>query len=61
MKSTSFFLEAASENFFVISVRPTLRQLDNLHLEHPFMGTRMLYDQLNLASKDIGRKGAGTL
>jgi putative transposase len=32
-----------------------------LHLEHPFMGTRMLHDQLNLAGHNIGRRHVDTL
>jgi putative transposase len=33
-----------------------MRRLDKLHLEHPFMGARMLRDQLNRAGLDVGRK-----
>ena len=35
--------------------------MDELHLEHPFMGARMLRDQLNRDEIDIGRKRVGTL
>jgi len=35
--------------------------MDELHLEHPFMGARMLRDQLNRAGYDVGRKHVGTL
>jgi putative transposase len=38
-----------------------MRRIDELHLEHPFMGARMLRDQLNRAGCDIGRKHVGTL
>jgi len=38
-----------------------MHQLDKLHLEHPFMGSRMLRDQLNRAGYDVGRKHVGTL
>ena len=38
-----------------------MRHIDELHLEHPFMGARMLSDQLNLAGLDAGRKHVGTL
>ena len=38
-----------------------MRRIDELHLEHPFMGTRMLRDQLNRAGYDVGRKHVGTL
>ena len=38
-----------------------MRQIDELHLEHPFMGTRMLRDQLNRAGHDVGRRHVGTL
>jgi len=33
-----------------------MRHLDALHLEHPFMGTRMLRDQLNREGFTVGRK-----
>ena len=38
-----------------------MRRIDELHLEHPFMGARMLRDQLNREGYDIGRKHVGTL
>ena len=38
-----------------------MRRIDELHLEHPFMGARMLRDQLNRAGYDVGRKHVGTL
>ena len=38
-----------------------MRRLDALHLEHPFMGARMLRDQLNREGFDGGRKHVGTL
>jgi len=38
-----------------------MRQIDKLHLEHPFMGARMLQDQLNRGGVSIGRKHVGTL
>jgi len=38
-----------------------MRRIDELHLEHPFMGARMLRDQLNRAGLDVGRKHVGTL
>ena len=38
-----------------------MRRLDELHLEHPFMGARMLRDQLNREGFDGGRKHVGTL
>ena len=38
-----------------------MRRLDELHLEHPFMGARMLRDQLNREGCDVGRKHVGTL
>ena len=38
-----------------------MRRLDELHLEHPFMGARMLRDQLNREGFDVGRKHVGTL
>ena len=33
-----------------------MRQIDELHLEHPFMGARMLRDQLNRKGFEVGRK-----
>jgi len=30
-----------------------MRRMDELHLEHPFMGARMLQDQLNRAGLDV--------
>jgi putative transposase len=38
-----------------------MRRIDELHLEHPFMGARMLRDQLNREEYDVGRKHIGTL
>jgi len=38
-----------------------MRQIDELHLEHPFMGARMLQDQLNRSGVSVGRKHVGTL
>ncbi len=38
-----------------------MRHIDALHLEHPFMGTRMLRDQLQRDGVTIGRKHVGTL
>jgi putative transposase len=38
-----------------------MRRMDKLHLEYPFMGTRMLRDQLNREGYDVGRKHVGTL
>jgi putative transposase len=38
-----------------------MRRIDELHLEHPFMGARMLRDQLNREGFDVGRKHVGTL
>ena len=38
-----------------------MRQMDRLHLEHPFMGARMLRDQLNRQNFTVGRKHVGKL
>lgn len=38
-----------------------MRRMDALHLEHPFMGARMLRDQLNREGFAVGRKHVGTL
>ncbi len=44
-----------------LSVLMLMRRIDQLHLEHPFMGARMLRDQLNREGCDVGRKHVGTL
>ena len=38
-----------------------MRRIDELHLEHPFMGARMLRDQLDREGFKVGRKHVGTL
>lgn len=38
-----------------------MRRIDELHLEHPFAGSRMLRDMLRLAGHEIGRKRVATL
>ena len=38
-----------------------MRRLDALHLEPPFMGARMLRDQLNRKEYTVGWKHVGTL
>ena len=38
-----------------------MRQIDELHLEHPFAGARMLRDMLRLDGIEVGRKHVGTL
>ena len=38
-----------------------MRQLDELHLEHPFAGSRMLRDLLRLRGVIVGRKHVATL
>jgi len=38
-----------------------MREIDELHLEHPFMGARMLRDQLSRAGHDVGRRHVSTL
>ncbi len=38
-----------------------MRKLDELHLEHPFMGARMLRDQLHRQGIQVGRRHIGTL
>ena len=38
-----------------------MRRMDELHLEHPFAGARMLRDLLKLESVEVGRKHVGTL
>jgi putative transposase len=38
-----------------------MRRIDELHLEHPFMGARMLRGQLNRSGVAVGRKHVGSL
>ena len=38
-----------------------MRRIDELHLEHPFAGARMLCDMLKLEGHEIGRKHVSTL
>ena len=38
-----------------------MRRIDELHLEHPFAGSRMLRDLLRLRGIDVGRRHVGTL
>ena len=38
-----------------------MRRIDELHLEHPFAGARMLRDMLRLENIEVGRKHASTL
>lgn len=38
-----------------------MHRIDELHLEHPFMGARMLRDQLNRSGVAVGRKHVGSL
>ena len=38
-----------------------MRRMDELHLEHPFAGSRMLRDMLRLEGRNIGRKHVSTL
>ena len=38
-----------------------MRRIDELHLEHPFAGSRMLRDLLRLAGIEVGRRHVGTL
>lgn len=38
-----------------------MRRIDQLHLEHPFMGARMLRDMLNREGVSIGRRHVATL
>ena len=38
-----------------------MRRIDELHLEHPFAGSRMLRDLLRLQVIEVGRRHVGTL
>jgi putative transposase len=48
--------EPVSEVEFVL-----MRRIDELHLEHPFAGSRMLRDFLGLQGIEVGRRHVGTL
>ena len=37
-----------------------MRRIDELHLEHPFVGSRMLRDLLRLRGLEAGRRHVGT-
>jgi putative transposase len=41
--------------------RALMRRIDELHLEHPFMGARMLRRQLRQAGVKVGRRHVSTL
>lgn len=60
-------LDISRSNIYYLP-RPTppsdlaiMRRLDELHMKHPFAGSRMLRDLLNLEGVDIGRKHVATL
>jgi putative transposase len=38
-----------------------MRRIDELHLEHPFAGSRMLRDMLKADGRDVGRRHVATL
>ncbi len=38
-----------------------MRRIDELHLQHPFAGSRMLRDFLRLEGVEVGRRHVGTL
>jgi putative transposase len=38
-----------------------MRQIDELHLQHPTMGARMLRDQLDRQGFKVGRRHVSTL
>ena len=38
-----------------------MRKLDEMHLEHPFMGARILGDQLDRQGEKVGRKKVSRL
>ena len=38
-----------------------MRRIDELHLEHPFAGSRMLRDMLRAEGREIGRRHVATL
>jgi putative transposase len=38
-----------------------MRRIDELHLEHPFAGSRMLRDLLKAEGRHVGRRHVATL
>ena len=56
-RSTVYYLPKPSS----ASDLALMRRIDELHLEHPFAGARMLRDLLRLEGHRIGRKHVGTL
>ena len=38
-----------------------MRRIDELHLEHPFAGSRMLRDMLKAEGREVGRRHVATL
>ena len=38
-----------------------MRRIDEMHLEHPFAGSRMLREMLKAEGRDVGRRHVATL
>src|SRR5690606_41211242 len=58
------FNDPATPETYTLSLHdalPILRRIDELHLEHPFAGSRMLRDMLRTEGHAIGRKHVATL
>ena len=56
-RSTAYYVaEASSPEDLAL-----MRRMDELHLEHPFAGSRMLRDMLKLEGHEIGRKRVSRL
>ena len=54
--SVSYLARPTSEADLVL-----MRRIDELHLEHPFAGSRMLRDMLKAEGREIGRRHVATL
>ena len=58
LSRSSLYYEAAPESAKDLEV---MRQIDELHLKHPFMGSRRIQDQLEAEGRKVGRQHVRTL
>lgn len=56
-RSGVYYLARATSDFDLA----LMRRIDELHLEHPFAGSRMLRDMLRAEGRDVGRLHVATL
>lgn len=56
-RSSVYYLARATSDFDLA----LMRRIDELHLEHPFAGSRMLRDMLRAEGRDVGRLHVATL